>query len=233
MALIYSVDLISDLNLGKTDQFDWTGKPTSLFCIVAGNVSPDYNKVKEVLEHLGSIYRGVFYIDGNLEHPDLTLYEENIKRLTEICKPITNVIYMHNHVIIVNEVAFVGANGWFGKDFEALDEAERLKLDSIQNEDLAYLSNTLRNLQLHRDAKKIVIISNSIPSEHLLYNSNQPEDLHGVEPGLSLIMDTDHKVSHWLYGGTSIVGDLWHDNRRYVNNPMVDGQPYWPKRITI
>ncbi len=231
--MTYSVDLISDLALQKTEQFDWTGKPTSLFCVVAGNVSTDIDKVLEVLEHLGSIYRGVFYIDGYLEHPTISLYEQNIQRLTESISKLNNVIYMHNHVVVVNDIAFVGVNGWYGIEYRELDLQETLKLASLQHEDLAYLTNSIKSLQLHRDAKKVVIISNSIPSEHLLYNSNQSKILDGNEPGLSLIMDSEHKITHWLYGSTNIVGDLVYNDRRFVNNPRMAGQPYWPKRIEI
>lgn len=225
-----SVDLISDLNLEKSEQFDWTGKPTSLFCAIAGNISNDISRVKETLEHLGSLYRGVFYIDGQTEHKSLLQYDKTVEKLSEICKPLQNVIYMQNHVVVLNNIAFVAINGW--QNYEPKNPEESFLLDGRRNEDLGYLSNSLRNLQLHRDATKIVIISSCIPTEHLFFKKRK-FDHDGFEPGLSLIMDTDHKVNHWLYGGTNIVGDFEYNRRRYVNNPKINGQPYWPKRIII
>ena len=39
--MILGFDIISDLNLSIDDTFTWEDKPTSLYCIVAGNVSND------------------------------------------------------------------------------------------------------------------------------------------------------------------------------------------------
>lgn len=231
MGLEYSIDLISDLRLARSDQFDWTGKPTSLFCVVAGNLSADNKKIKETLAHLSTMYRGVFYIDGTLEHRNIFSYEDKIEQLSEICRGINNVIYMHNHVVVLNGVAFVAVNGWYGYQFTGNME-ENYKICSIQNEDLGYLSSTIKNLQLHKDANKIVIISNSIPSDHFLFNNNVNYTT-AIEPGLSLVMDTDEKVTHWLYGGQHICVDTKYKGRRFVNNPKIDDQPYWPKRIII
>ena len=232
MSLEFSVDLISDLNLERSEQFDWTGKASSLFCVVAGNVSKDLKKVSEVLEHLGTQYRGVFYIDGSLEHTTISNYENRIEKLTSICKPLQNVIYMHNHVVVLNSIAFVAINGWYTNIPRQLTAEEYYLLDSCRNEDLGYLSNTIKNLQLHRDATKIVVVSSCIPSEHLFYKKYVPS-CDGVEPGLALVMDTDHKVSNWLYGGSEIVNDVTFNKRRYVNNPRFKNQPYWPKRIVV
>lgn len=231
MSFEFSVDLIGDLNLEKAEQFDWTAKPTSLFCVISGNISKDLRKIQQVLEHLGTLYRGVFYIDGTLEHDSFFKYEERIEKLTEICKPIPNVIYMHNHVVVLNSIAFVAINGLYNVDRE-LSSEEQYLLDGYRNEDIGYLSNTLRNLQLHRDATKIIVISSCIPSERLFFKKYIPT-YNGMEPGLSLVMDTEHKVSHWLYGGSTIQNDAVFNRRRYVNNPRLPGQPYWPKRIII
>lgn len=232
MAFDYSIDLISDLYLEKNEQFDWTGKPTSLFCAVAGNISGDSQVLAEVLEHLGSLYRGVFFIDGPLEHPDIYSYNNRIDELSSLCKPLKNVIYMHNHVVVLNGVAFVAVNGWHNRGAADREFEENFFIAKLQNDELAYLGHTIRNLQLHRDASKIVVISNSIPFESLLFSSEPPESI-GVEAGISLVMDTDVKVTHWLYGGTSVTSDIVESGRRFVNNPRLKNQPYWPKRIII
>lgn len=232
MELEYSVDLISDLNLSKTEQFVWTGKPTSLFCIVSGNISSDTKKIREVLEHLGTLYRGVLYIDGQLEHTSIRQHRVRIERLEEICKPLKNVVYMHNHVVVLNGIAFVAVNGWYGKNYTDITLEDSMLISHIQNEDIAYLSKTVRDLQLHGDISKIVVISNSIPSDFLLY-SKIPTDFVGMEPGISLVMDTGSKVSHWLYGGPHPIADVVYNGRRFTNNPCIAGQPYWPKRIAL
>lgn len=227
-----SVDLISDLNLDRFTQFDWTGKPTSLFCIVAGNISSDLDVVKEVLEHLGTLYRGVFYIEGTTEHKNIADFSSTIESISDFCKPLSNVIYMHTHVVVLNTVAFVAVNGWYNSVSRILTATENFLLDGRKNEDLGYLSKSIQHLQLHKDASKIVVISSCTPSEKLFFGNHKTFD-PDMEPGLALIMDTDHKVSHWLYGGSDIDVDFTYNRRRFVNNPFKKDQPYWPKRIVI
>ena len=50
------------------DSFDWTGQPTSPYCVVAGDVARDPDALIQTLEHLGHCYHNVFFIDGNDEH---------------------------------------------------------------------------------------------------------------------------------------------------------------------
>lgn len=229
----FSVDLISDLNVTKSQSFEWTGKPTSLFCIIAGNISDDLDTVKYVLEHLSSMYRGIFYIDGPLEHPIIQNFNETVTSLGQICQQIPNAIYMHNHVVVLNSIAFVAVNGWYKNNAYIQDFEDRNMCESLQKEDLGYLSQTLRNLQKHKDISKIIVISSSIPSDHLNFKYNDNIKYTVYEPSLSLIMDTDSKVTHWFYSGTNIVTDRTFNKRRYVNNPNITNQPYWPKRIVL
>jgi hypothetical protein len=200
--------------------------------VVAGNISPDLKKVGETLTHLGELYRGVLYIDGSIEHTDPGKYADRIDDIAELCKPINNVIYMHNHVVVLNNIAFIGINGWFGQSSTRESFDDSMVVNAIHNDDISYLSHTIRGLQLHRDAKKIVVVSNSIPSEYFTYGSSSG-NWDGIEPGLALSMDTEKKVSHWLYGGNHVVCDTVYGGRRYVNNPRMADQPYWPKRIVI
>lgn len=229
----FSVDLISDLNLGKSENFDWTGKPTSLFCVIAGNISKHTSVIKHTLEHLSNLYRGVFYIDGASEHTTLEDYEKKVEQLHEICKPINNVVYMHNHVVVLNNVAFIGINGWYHNKPNITCIEDNMRVDNYRNEDLGYLSTSIKNLQLHKDTSKIVVVSSCVPSEHFFYKQLPFELTDSIEPCLGLVMDMDHKVSNWLYGGTDILVDNVYNRRRYVNNPKIEGRPYWPKRIIV
>lgn len=233
MEIEFSVDLISDLYIDKSEQFDWTGKSTSLFCVVAGNLSDDLYVIKHTLEHLSNLYRGVFYIDGAFEHLDLDNHENFVEQLQDICKSLNNVVYMHNQVVVLNNYAFIGVNGWYYNNPNITCIEDSARIEEFRNEDLGYLSSSIKNLQLHRDATKIIVVSASVPSEHFLFNDTKYPIHDTAEPALALLMDTDHKVSHWLYGGTEIVSDNIHNRRRYLNNPRIKGQPYWPKRIII
>ena len=69
--MTFAFDLISDLHVETWDTFDWTGQATSPYCVVAGDVARDRQRLLDVLTHLGQCYPGgVFYVDGNEEHKD-------------------------------------------------------------------------------------------------------------------------------------------------------------------
>jgi hypothetical protein len=229
----YFVDLISDLNLTSADQFDWTEKATSLFCVVAGNISDDLKVLESVLGHLSKNYRGVFFIDGSLEHKNLENYESRILDIKTICDDIDGVVYLYNHVVILNGVAFIAANGWYGNrknidTFEDLEYVER-----YMTEDVEYLSASIKKLQTHQDVKKIVVVTNSMPSDYLGFNSPNVNFSGVLKPALGLVFDTNYKVENWLFGTNDIEVDVTLANRRYVNNPVVSGLLYFPKRIVI
>lgn len=232
MSLEFSVDLISDLNLDKNDHFEWTGKSTSLFCVIAGNISKHDDQIAKVLAQLSDMYRGVFYIDGHLEHKTVSDYENRILELKKLCEQHKNVIYLHDHAVILNGLAFLAVNGWVNPltDYAAQD---LIRVEEYRNQDLAYLSNSIRSLQTYQEVKKIVVISGCVPSEHLMFNKTVDFDYQNVEPGLALIMDSNHRVTHWLYGGENPDTDIVYNRRRYVNNPCGGTIPYWPKRIIL
>lgn len=227
----FSVDLISDLNLTHADELNWEGKPTSLFCVIAGGLSSDLTVIKNSLDHLSSYYRGIMYIDGSLEHTDLSDYDDRVELLREICRPMNNVVYMHNHVVILNSVAFVACNGWFHNKPHIDKVQDAIKVENLRFEDVGYLTKTMRTLQVHGEAQKIVLITSSVPSETLLYTRNEPQA--DLEPGMALLMDTENKTNVWMFGGSDLQVDTQNTAIRYVNNPYVPGQPYWPKHIMV
>jgi hypothetical protein len=233
MSDAYYVDLISDLNLTETDTFDWSGKASSLFCIVAGNVSSDMTVLGNTLRHLSENYRGVFFIDGSLEHAKLEDYESRIVEIKSLCDAIPGVVYMFNHVVILNGVAFVAVNGWYGNR-KHLDTYEDLEyIERYTAEDVEYLSVTIKKLQAHQDVKKIVVVTNSMPSEYLGFNSPKVTFNGHMKPAIGLIFDTNLKVNNWLFGTDDIEVDVVLANRRYVNNPVVPGVLYFPKRVDV
>ena len=191
--IAFTVDLISDLDLSTHDIFDWTGKASSLFCIVAGNISSDMAVVKRVLEHLGDCYRGIFYIDGDLEHRTSDDYDNRILELKAICNSIEPVIYLHNHVVILNNVAFVACNGWYGDVGEVVTVGDWATVEGHRLDDLSYLSNSIKRLQSYQEVFNIVLISHSIPTEYLSYNSTKVKFPEKLGPGLALVSDTAQK----------------------------------------
>lgn len=229
----FTVDLISDLNLSANDIFDWTGKATSLFCVVAGNISSDLSVITRTLEHLGDCYRGVFFIDGALEHQYLSDHDSRIDELKRICSRIDPVIYLHNHVVILNNIAFVACNGWYGNTEEPKTVGDYAVLENYRIEDIAYLNQSIKSLQSYDEVDQIVIISNSLPTEYLCYGDLKVKLPEKMGPGICLKSDRKHKVTHWLYGSSTVTVDTVINDRTYCNNPAIDKNPYWPKRVII
>ena len=150
-------DLISDLNLSPEENFNWENKATSLYCIVAGNVSSDLKTIKQTLSHLSKFYQGVFYIPGSLEFSDKHGVQNKLNELKTICSRIRNVILLHNHVVIVDGIAIVGVNGW-STEYNNSTLIDKVVTEVNRNEDLGYLSNSIERLQLHVDVKKIIVV---------------------------------------------------------------------------
>lgn len=223
-------DLISDLNLSPDDSFNWENKATSLYCLVAGNVSSDLRTVAITLGHLSRFYQGVFYIPGSLEFEDAENYKTRLNEINRVCKRIKNVAMLHHHVVIIDGVAVLGCTGWYGKEneynFEELRGVNRF-------EDLVYLKNSLEKLQKHLDVKKIVLMTNAVP-KHELYFSQPPKDAELLpELSLTLVADSETKVTHWTYGSYEKIVDTTISDINYVCNPYYKRNPYWAKRIDV
>jgi hypothetical protein len=225
-------DVISDLNLDPDENFNWEGKATSLYCIIAGNISNDLRTIHQILLHLSHFYQGVFYTAGTLEYEGASNISTRTDELFNLCKSIRNVAYLHNHVVIIDGIAIVGSNGWFNDE----DAYSLLTLDAIENEryqDISYLSNAIEKLQLHLDVKKIIIVTHSAPSHELLFGE-EPDLIYSIPPlKLSLIKDLEGKVTHWVYGSYDKTVDIVIDGINYINNSYYKRNPYWAKRIEI
>lgn len=224
-------DLISDLNLTAEDTFDWEGKATSLYCIIPGNISSDKAVVQRTLEHLGKVYHGVFFIDGALEHDSLEDHHKRVNELSKISKLNKNIVYLHNNVVVVDGVALVGSNGWYG-NFYPKDGMEEIRAEMLYHEDLGYTCNTVEKLQLHVDVKQIIMITNSVPAKELYYGE-LPKELDDIGPSLALIHDTESKITHWVFGSYEKTVDTVKSGIHYLNNTSYRQNPYWAKRIEI
>lgn len=226
-----SFDLISDLYLTADDKFSWEGKATSLFCVVAGNVSDDLEVLQKTLSYLATYYHGVFYIDGGLEHPVIEDRNKRTNQIERILRKINKTVYLHDNVVVVNGVAIVGLNGWYGNT-NSIDPFDELRIAAYRTEDLEYLTATIKRLQLHLEVEKILIVSNCIPSKTMLFG----EDKHigdSMSPAICLNEDTEKKVTDWVFGSSDKMVDTTLGGIKYVSNPYNDTMPYWAKRIDL
>lgn len=225
-------DLISDLNLTSEDDFNWEGKVTSLYCIIAGNLSNDLSVIVSTLSHLSKLYQGVFYTLGSLEYENSNDSEKRTKELVSICKQINNVTLLHYHVVIIDGVAILGCNGWYGNmNDSGLIQDARIQVNRY--EDLRYLKNSIDKLQKHLDVTKIIVVTNSVPSPDL-YFGEIPESVDKNVPiTLVLFADTQNKISHWVFGKYKKIVDTTVNSINYLSNPKYNQNPYWAKRFEV
>lgn len=224
-------DVISDLHLSPEDSFNWEGKATSLYCIIAGNISDDFRTIVQTLMHLSKMYQGIFYIPGTLEYQNLSSIEGRTEQLFKITKSLKNVALLHNHVVIIDGVALLGANCWYNSP-ESANPVFNIEKQMQKQEDLVYLTNSLAKLQLHLDVKKIVIVTNSVPGPELFFGENgDKEDL--FIPQIALYKDSEKKVTHWVYGTYKKEVDTMINGVNYVCNSYYKRNPYWAKRIEV
>jgi len=222
-------DIIGDLNLTSDDDFDWSNNVTSLFCLITGNISNDLDVVETTLKHLSSIYLHVFYIDGGKEHEQLCNRKITLEEIRKLCKTFTNVVFLHDNVIIMNGSALVGVNGWCG-NYSTENFGEPIA-ECFRYNDFNYLNTTIEKLQLHLDVTQIIVVSNSIPNETLSLGSKTIPNM----PILNQCLSNDHekKVTHWIYGGSTQMVNTILDGVTYISNPKCEKQPYWAKRLEI
>ena len=224
-------DVISDLNLDPEESFNWENKATSLYCLVAGNVSSDFRTVIQTLTHLGRFYQGVFYVPGPLEYNDTPDIQSRTEELVSTINVIPNVRMLYQHVLIVDGISIIGVNGWS-------NVGNTLTLSNImeaaaRHDDITYLHRSIGKLQKHIDVKKVIVITSCVPSEEL-YFGEKPEIVEDQIPLCAALgSDTENKVTHWVFGTYDKSADTYINDINYVNHPYIKGSPYWAKRLTL
>jgi predicted phosphohydrolase len=204
----------------------------------------------------------VFYIDGNDEHvnslDDLsTSYADLIRRIRRI----PNVVYLQDNVVVVEGVAILGTNGWWGFDFDLgidpaqarawcgehyhLNDATLKSIARMSSTDAQYMINSMKRLQTHQDVKKIVMVTHTVPDPALIAHD---VDLDGHMRfnvmgnrlmTQALEYDTENKVHTWCFGHYHGSVDQIRSGIRYVNNCRGRGDQAWaqhvyyPQRIVV
>ena len=258
----FSFDLISDLHIETWPSFDWTHQATSPFCVVAGDVAADPEITKSTLEHLGQCYQAVFYIDGNTEHyHNLNDLGQSYQNLHQAVNSIKNVVYMQDNVVIVQGVAIIATNGWWSYDLDpGLDLEQSIAwhrdrmcitdraahaVTSLAYNDAAYMINSVRKLQTHRDVRSIVAVTHTVPRVGIIDHDIELAGtwrynvMGNAHMQMALQEDTERKLKTWCFGHYHRSVDREFDGIRYVSNCRGRGdttwsQPaYYPKRITV
>jgi hypothetical protein len=214
--------------------------------------------VIDALEQLSEAYNVVLYIDGNVEHKDYYGHiSQSYRELQALIKPMSKVIFMQDNVVIINGVAFLGTNGWWGFDFdpalafdqsiywfqdkENISQYDALEIKAYAEHDATYMVNSIRKLQTQQDVKSIVIISHTVPAPWIISHDIELVDTWRFNSmGNSLMLsalagDTENKIKAWCFGHYYKPVEITKNNISYVSNPRGKGDniTYYPKRITI
>jgi hypothetical protein len=260
----FAFDLISDLHVETwTDPFDWTAQATSPYCVVAGDVCRDRSLLIKTLTHLGQCYPGgVFYIDGNDEHRDyLEDLGDSYQDLAHRISLIPNVVYLQDHVVIINGVAILGTNGWWSYDLDPdMEPAQSMDWHMARTEcstsvvgailamahtDANYLASSVDKLQTHKEVSAIVVVTHTVPAAWLIQHDLQLSHTHRFNctgnPRLqqALDMDTESKIRAWTFGhyhgqiDQQDLGIRWINNYRGRGNTEWHQHAYYPQRIEI
>ena len=259
----FAFDLISDLHVDTWSTiFNWTGQATSPFCVVVGDVAQDRRTLIKTLTHLAQCYQAVFYIDGNDEHRDhyhdlAGSYVDLISQLRKI----PNLVYLQDNVVVINGVAIMGTNGWwgfdFGPDIDLADSVQHwqdktnLGLDTVQyisslaQTDANYLARSIRRLQTHYDVRHVVVATHTVPVAALIAHDIQLE--HNPQFNCmgnqlleqALDADTSRKIHTWCFGHYHSTVDQIYRGTRFVNNCRGKEKTdyaksvFYPKRIVV
>jgi hypothetical protein len=254
--MIQNFDLISDLYLDTLEGFTWEDKATSLFCIIAGNISSDHSLLFEFLEYMGQFYDGVFFIDGELEHAKWNGdFDASYASLRDNISTLDSVFFLHENIIILPNVTLLATNGWTTFDFtsnhnindtmEFLEEREGIpfvvanKIFKLAVTDQHYMYNSIEHCQEIDDIANLIVVTNSVPIPgFIVHNDDYDQTVLGDTAGNSgiadcLSNDIKGKVSTWVFGKYPDELDHIVEGVRYASNPGLNKDPdiYFPKVI--
>ena len=257
-------DLISDLHVDTWDEdFSWEGKATSPYAVVAGDISRVRSELHPILKEISRHYLMTMFVDGNDEHRwTLDNLGDSYKTLKQDIGDIENFIWLQDDSLVIDNVAFVGTNGWTSFDFAEdksylenqrwMQETYKIsmfagqQIEAMAMSDAGFLCRTVEKLQRHPDVKKIVVVSHFVPNVELVNHDiqlvKQSSRLNTTGNSFLLrCLEEDHekKVNTWCFGHYHSDVDTILNGVRFVNNCRGRGgtdwsKPvYYPKRIEV
>lgn len=261
-----SFDLISDLHVDVLDPVPrfsdrFPDFQPSQVCVVAGDLVADRGYLVTALESLRAVYDMVIYVDGNSEHRGYPgSLAQSYQDLSDTLQKIPGVAYLYDNMVIINDVAFVGTNGWYSFNADsrysyqqatdivaqripnASEACDQMLIQSIV--DSRYLENSLARIQRYPDVRRVILVTHTVPWTSLiqdqgLVNSARINLTVNTALPKCLDQDTENKVCLWCFGHLHESVDQRHLGLRYVCNPR--GRPgtawfdadYRPRRIDL
>lgn len=231
--MIVGFDVISDLNLQPNDSFNWQDKSTSLYCIVAGNISSDIETVRQVLLHLSTCYQAVLYMPGHLEYTDAQKIRSRHTELGKICRELNGVVFMHNHVVVIDNIALLGVVGWYDREWGENELIGEITGIRQRQNDCEYLKTTISRLNAHDELLHLVVITSCVPDQQLYFGQHPIRSYNDIDLAYALQHINAGKIQYWVYGNNDKTAEIKIGTVTYVNNAYCGRKPYWPKRIEV
>lgn len=259
-----SFDLISDLHIDfwpSEDNLRWEGLGTSLVAVVLGDISYDIEKAYKTIVDISKHYRYVVFVDGNHEHGNQCGFQEHNAILKNRLSKYQNISFLNRSAVVIDGVAFVGANGWWTFDFcepkISIDEAYLYymangiytepfmqEVYATAKEDAAIMAEMVAKLTIDPAVHEIVMLSHTSPSNIFIEKGTFQDTIEYTRCGNSRLLgainyDIEEKISTWCFGHVHKEYDQIFDGIRFVSHPRgrQDDCPhnkiYYPKLIDL
>lgn len=260
----FKFDLISDLHndtWSQNDKINWEGLGTSLVAVVLGDVSNNIDDTYETVVDISKYYKYVVYVDGNNEHNGQLNIQERTYLLKNKLSKYHNISVLNRGAIIIDGVAFVGANGWWTFNFCEPDiSREECYLYFLQHgyygqefisevlktakDDATILCEIVSKLNTDPAVKEIVMVTHTSPFKNFNYI---PEGYHPANYGrcgssfLSTVFgfDPKEKIKTWCFGHLHTEIDQTIHGIRYICHPRGRSEDspsnkfYYPKLVVL
>jgi hypothetical protein len=174
---------------------------------------------------------------------------------------IPNVVYLQDNVVVVDGVAILGTNGWWGFDLDlsvnptqsalwwqekmAVSSAATKSVARMATTDATYMVTSVRRLQAHTDIKKIIMVTHTVPLPELIQHdidldgSMRFNCMGNAYMQQALLADFQEKIHTWCFGHYHGSIDQIHHGVRFVNNcrgradSPYNQYVYHPRRIVV
>ena len=257
-------DLISDLHNNfwpETSRLNWEGLGTSLVAVVLGDVNFDVEDTYKTIVDISKYYKFVIFIDGNHEHNNQPNIQEHNSFMRQRFKKYQNIQYLNRNAVVIDGVAFVGANGWWTFDFMEPDiskeqvyeyflnnniysETFMYELYNTAQEDSFMLGEIVTKLTVDPAINEIVMLTHTAPLKKFMDFEIKQHPANYARCGNSTLLnvlqnDINKKIHTWCFGHVHVDFDEKINNIRYVCHPRgrQDDSPqnlfYYPKMIEL
>jgi predicted phosphohydrolase len=215
--------------------------------IIAGDLSNSIEIALTSLKQAAQVYKLVVFVDGNHEHYNKTAYSQNMDTLSARCAGLPNVAFLcaGEPVFTYNDVAFVGANGWYDwlchtergisrqNAYHAwqrqLSDLPMIRFDKgdpsvLAVQHSAILAQAVHALQRDDTVARIVMVTHTNPrADGDTWRGNFAWDVltpSFVNSQMRQVLEVDEagKIGFWIFGHTHVRSDRMIDGVRYVNN---------------